>query len=51
MFSTGMSSRELREALGISKPLLIAHIRILLRAELLSYRIKVDEIKGVIKKL
>ena len=44
------SSRELREALGISKPLLIAHLRILLRTGLLSYRIEVDEERGVIRK-
>ncbi len=44
------SSRELREALGISKPLLIAHIRILLRAGLLTYRVEVDEAKGVVRK-
>ncbi len=45
-----MSSRELREALGISKPLLIAHIRILLRAGLLTYKVKVDEVRGVVRK-
>lgn len=44
------SSRELRDALGISKPLLIAHLRILLRAGLLTYRVEVDEERGVIRK-
>jgi len=44
------SSRELREELGISKPLLIAHLRILLRAGLLTYRVEVDEERGIIKK-
>jgi len=44
------SSRELREELGISKPLLIAHLRILLRAGLLTYRVEVDEEKGIIRK-
>lgn len=44
------SSRELREALGISKPLLIAHLRILLKAGLLTYRVEVDEERGIIRK-
>ncbi len=44
------SSRELREILGISKPLLIAHLRKLLRTGLLSYRVEVDEGKGVLRK-
>ncbi len=48
--SREVSSRELREALGISKPLLIAHIRILLRAGLLTYRVEVDEVRGVVRK-
>jgi ArsR family transcriptional regulator len=45
-----VSSRELRDVLGISKPLLIAHLRILLRAGLLTYRVEVDEVRGVLRK-
>ncbi|MCD6095562.1 MAG: winged helix-turn-helix transcriptional regulator [Thermoprotei archaeon] len=44
------SSKELREALGISKPLLIAHLRILLRVGLLTYRTEVDEERGIVKR-
>ncbi len=45
-----MSSKELRETLNISKPLLIAHLRVLLRKGLLTYKIEVDEDKGIVRK-
>ncbi len=44
------STKELRELLGISKPLLLAHLRVLLKAGLLEYRTAIDEDKLVIKK-
>jgi len=44
------TSRELREALGISKPLLISHIRKLLNAGLLDYRLEVDERRKIVRK-
>ncbi|RLG85554.1 MAG: ArsR family transcriptional regulator [Thermoprotei archaeon] len=45
------SSRELREALGISKPLLLAHLRVLMRAGLIEYRAELDEQRFVVRKM
>ncbi len=44
------SSKELREALGISKPLLIVHLRKLVDLGLLEYRVELDERKMIVKK-
>ena len=44
------SSRELREILGISKPLLIAHLRRLVALGLLEYRVEFDEKRMIVKK-
>ncbi|HDH07051.1 MAG TPA: ArsR family transcriptional regulator [Thermoproteales archaeon] len=44
------TSRELRESLGISKPLLIAHLRKLVNAGFLTYRVEVDEERGIVRK-
>jgi len=44
------TSRELREALGISKPLLIAHLKKLLSTGLLEYRVEMDERKMIVRK-
>ncbi|ALM74473.1 ArsR/SmtB family transcription factor [Thermococcus barophilus] len=44
------TSKELREILGISKPLLISHLRKLINAGLLEYRIELDEKKMIVKK-
>ncbi len=44
------TSRELREALNISKPLLIAHLHKLTEAGFLEHRAEVDEKKMIIKK-
>lgn len=44
------TSRELREALGISKPLLISHLRKLLNAGLLEYRVELDEKRMIVRK-
>ncbi len=46
-----VSTRELREKLGISKPLLLAHIRKLVKAGLLESRLVVDEEKGRVIRL
>ena len=45
------TSRELARILGVSRPLVIAHLRVLLRAGLVTYRVVVDEEKMVVKKL
>jgi len=45
------SSREIREILGISKPLLIAHLRRLIKLGLLTYRKELDEDKMIIRKI
>ncbi len=44
------SSRELREMLGISKPLLINHIKKLVNAKLLDVRVAFDEERMVVIK-
>jgi len=44
------TSRELREILNISKPLLIAHPHKLLKAGLLKYRVELDKEKSIIRK-
>lgn len=44
------SSRELRETLGLSKPLLIAHLRKLINAGFLEYRVEFDEERMIVKK-
>ena len=44
------TSRELREKLGISKPLLIANIRKLVNAGLLEYRVEIDKERMIIRK-
>ncbi len=44
------TSRELREALGISKPLLISHLRKLLNAGFLEYRVELDEKRMIVRK-
>ena len=44
------TSRELREKLGLSKPLLIAHLRKLVNVGYLTYRVKVDEERGIVRK-
>ncbi len=45
-----LSSKELREILGISKPLLISHLKKLTNAGLLEHNIKLDEKRMIIKK-
>ncbi len=44
------TSKELREKLGVSKPLLISHLRKLLNFDLLEYRAELDEEKLVVRK-
>lgn len=44
------TSRELREILKISKPLLIAHTRKLVNAGLLEYRAEMDERRMIVRK-
>ncbi len=44
------TSRELREHLGISKPLLISHLKKLVSSGFLEYRVELDEEKMVIRK-
>ncbi|WP_456452050.1 ArsR family transcriptional regulator [Thermococcus sp.] len=44
------TSKQLREALGISKPLLISHLRKLLNSGFLEYRVEFDEKKMVVRK-
>ncbi len=44
------SSKELREKLGISKPLLIAHLRKLLNAGFLEYRTELDNARMIVRK-
>jgi DNA-binding transcriptional ArsR family regulator len=43
-------SRDLRETLKISKPLLITHLRKLVNAGFLSFRIEIDEERIIIRK-
>ena len=45
-----MSSKELREILEISKPLLINHLRKLINMGLLNFRIEIDEKKAIVRK-
>ncbi len=45
-----MTSRELRVALGISKPLLLAHLKILIKAGLIQYDVEIDSERGLIRK-
>ncbi len=44
------TSRELREKLGLSKPLLISHLRKLVNAGLLEYRVELDEDRMIVRK-
>jgi len=44
------TSKQLREALGISKPLLISHLRKLMNSGLLEYRIELDERRMIVRK-
>ena len=44
------SSRELREILGISKPLLIAHLKKLVELGLLEYSTELDSQKMIVRK-
>jgi len=45
-----MTSKELRSVLGISKPLLLAHLKILIKAGLIRYEVEVDSERGIIRK-
>ncbi len=45
------SLRELQQILGISKPLLLAHLKKLIRAGLIVYRVELDEKRFVMKKI
>ena len=45
-----MTSKELRSILGISKPLLLAHLKILIKAGLIRYEVEVDSERGIIRK-
>lgn len=45
-----LSSKELRKILGISKPLLISHLKKLVNAGLLEYEVEFDEKRMIIKK-
>ena len=44
------TSRELREILGISKPLLITHLRKLVKGGFLDYRAELDESRMIVRK-
>ncbi len=44
------TSREIREKLGISKPLLIAHLRELVSLGLLEYRVELDRKRMIVRK-
>ncbi len=44
------TSRELREYLGISKPLLISHLKKLITGGFLEYRIELDEERMIVRK-
>ncbi len=44
------SSKELREILGISKPLLIAHLKVLMKVGLIEFRAEIDEVKYIVRK-
>jgi len=46
-----MTRRELREALGISKPLLLAHLKILRNAGLIEDKAVIDEERFIVKRL
>jgi len=45
------TSRELARLLGVSRPLVIAHLRVLMQAGLITYRLVLDEERLVVKKL
>ncbi|RLF77147.1 ArsR family transcriptional regulator [Thermococci archaeon] len=44
------TSKQLRDALGISKPLLISHLRKLTNIGLLEYRVEFDEKRMIVRK-
>ncbi|WP_456326315.1 ArsR family transcriptional regulator [Palaeococcus sp. (in: euryarchaeotes)] len=44
------TSKQLRDALGISKPLLISHLRKLTNTGLLEYRVEFDEKRMIVRK-
>ncbi|WP_461866903.1 ArsR family transcriptional regulator [Thermococcus sp.] len=44
------TSKQLREALGISKPLLISHLRKLMNSGFLEYRVEFDEKRMIVRK-
>jgi len=44
------TSKQLRETLGISKPLLISHLRKLTNNGLLEYRVEFDEKRMIVRK-
>ncbi len=44
------TGRELRESLGISKPLLISHLKRLVASGFLEYRVELDKEKMVVRK-
>ena len=44
------SSRELREILGISKPLLIVHLKQLVKKGFLEYRVEFDQERMIVRK-
>ncbi len=46
-----MTRRELRDTLGISKPLLLAHLKILRNAGLVEDRAVIDEERFIVKRL
>ena len=48
--SNERTSRELREELGISKPLLISHLRKLVNTGLLEFRAELDTEKMIVRK-
>ena len=45
-----MTNKELREKLNISKPLLIMHLKMLLKQGLLEQRVEFDENKLIVRK-
>ena len=45
-----LTSKELRESLGISKPLLISHLKKLVSVGFLEYRVELDNEKMIIRK-
>ena len=44
------SSKELRELLSISKPPLIAHLKVLMKVGLIEFRAETDEVKYIVRK-